>query len=158
MATVSVRYIVDDVDAAIDFYCSQLGFNEVMHPAPAFAMLSHGDLRLVLTAPGGGPGGGQAMPDGIAAGARRLESLPARGRRPRRARRLAAPARAPGFATRSSRESAAGRSWSRTRPAIRSSCFSPRATRRGSAVSCAPTGARFREPFTAASADAGSSA
>jgi catechol 2,3-dioxygenase-like lactoylglutathione lyase family enzyme len=64
MATVSVRYIVDDVDAAIDFYCGQLGFNEVMHPAPSFAMLSHGDLRLVLTAPGGGPGGGQAMPDG----------------------------------------------------------------------------------------------
>ena len=64
MATVSVRYIVDDVDAAIDFYCSQLGFQEVMHPAPAFAMLSRGDLRLVLTAPGGGPGGGQAMPDG----------------------------------------------------------------------------------------------
>ena len=64
MATVSVRYIVDDVDAAIGFYCSQLGFEEVMHPAPAFAMLSRGDLRLVLTAPGGGPGGGQAMPDG----------------------------------------------------------------------------------------------
>jgi catechol 2,3-dioxygenase-like lactoylglutathione lyase family enzyme len=64
MATVSVRYIVDDVDAAIDFYCGQLGFNEMMHPAPSFAMLSHGDLRLVLTAPGGGPGGGQAMPDG----------------------------------------------------------------------------------------------
>ena len=64
MATVSVRYIVDDVDAAIGFYCRELGFEEVMHPAPAFAMLSHGDLRLVLTAPGGGPGGGQAMPDG----------------------------------------------------------------------------------------------
>ncbi|HEY4829732.1 MAG TPA: VOC family protein [Solirubrobacteraceae bacterium] len=64
MATVSVRYIVDDVDAAIDFYCGQLGFDEVMYPAPTFAMLSHGDLRLVLTAPGGGPGGGQAMPDG----------------------------------------------------------------------------------------------
>ena len=64
MATVSVRYIVDDVDAAIDFYCRQLGFHEDMHPAPTFAMLSHGDLRLVLSAPGGGPGGGQAMPDG----------------------------------------------------------------------------------------------
>jgi len=35
-----------------------------MHPVPSFAMLSHGDLRLVLSAPGGGPGGGQAMPDG----------------------------------------------------------------------------------------------
>ena len=64
MSTVSVRYIVDDVDAAIEFYCRRLGFQEVMHPAPTFAMLSHGDLRLVLTAPGGGPGGGQAMPDG----------------------------------------------------------------------------------------------
>ena len=64
MATVSVRYIVDDVDAAIEFYCANLGFEEVMHPAPAFAMLSRGDLRLVLSAPGGGPGGGQAMPDG----------------------------------------------------------------------------------------------
>ena len=64
MSTVSVRYIVDDVDAAIAFYCGQLDFVEVMHPAPSFAMLSRGDLRLVLTAPGGGPGGGQAMPDG----------------------------------------------------------------------------------------------
>ena len=64
MATVSVRYIVHDVDAAIEFYCGQLGFHEDMHPAPAFAMLSRGDLRLVLSAPGGGPGGGQAMPDG----------------------------------------------------------------------------------------------
>jgi catechol 2,3-dioxygenase-like lactoylglutathione lyase family enzyme len=64
MATVSVRYIVHDVDAAIDFYCNRLGFEEVMHPAPSFAMLSRGDLRLVLSAPGGGPGGGAAMPDG----------------------------------------------------------------------------------------------
>jgi catechol 2,3-dioxygenase-like lactoylglutathione lyase family enzyme len=64
MATVSVRYIVNDVDAAIAFYTHHLGFAEVMHPAPAFAMLSRGELRLVLSAPGGGPGGGQAMPDG----------------------------------------------------------------------------------------------
>jgi catechol 2,3-dioxygenase-like lactoylglutathione lyase family enzyme len=64
MATVQVRYIVDDVDAAIAFYCQQLGFHEDMHPAPSFAMLSRGDLRLVLTKPGGGPGGGQAMADG----------------------------------------------------------------------------------------------
>src|SRR3984885_10437924 len=64
MARVSVRYIVDDVDAAIDFYCGRLAFDEVMHPAPTFAMLSRGDLRLVLSAPGGGAGGGQAMPDG----------------------------------------------------------------------------------------------
>ena len=64
MATVSVRYIVDDVDAAIEFYRDNLGFAEIMHPAPAFAMMSLGDLRLVLSAPGGGPGGGAAMPDG----------------------------------------------------------------------------------------------
>src|SRR6201986_4497369 len=64
MAKVSVRYIVDDVDAAIEFYCRELGFREDMHPAPSFAMLSRDDLRLVLSAPGGGPGGGQAMPDG----------------------------------------------------------------------------------------------
>lgn len=66
MATVSVRYIVHDVDAAIAFYCQHLGFHEVMHPAPAFAMLSRGDLRLVLSGTGGGRGGGQAMPDGTA--------------------------------------------------------------------------------------------
>lgn len=64
MATVSVRYIVNDVDEAIEFYSGHLGFTEVMHPAPPFAMLSRGDLRLVLSAPGGGPGGGAAMPDG----------------------------------------------------------------------------------------------
>ena len=64
MATVSVRYIVNDVDEALAFYCANLGFHEDMHPAPTFAMLSRGDLRLVLSAPGGGPGGGQAMPDG----------------------------------------------------------------------------------------------
>jgi catechol 2,3-dioxygenase-like lactoylglutathione lyase family enzyme len=64
MATVSVRYIVHDVDEAIGFYRDQLGFHLDLHPAAAFAMLSRGDLRLVLSAPGGGPGGGQAMPDG----------------------------------------------------------------------------------------------
>jgi catechol 2,3-dioxygenase-like lactoylglutathione lyase family enzyme len=64
MATVSVRYIVHDVDAAIAFYTGQLGFEEVMHPAPTFAMLSRGDLRLALSAPSGAGGGGQSMPDG----------------------------------------------------------------------------------------------
>jgi catechol 2,3-dioxygenase-like lactoylglutathione lyase family enzyme len=63
-ARVSVRYIVFDVDAAIDFYCRHLGFHEDMHPAPGFAMLSRDYLRLVLSSPGAGPGGGQAMPDG----------------------------------------------------------------------------------------------
>jgi catechol 2,3-dioxygenase-like lactoylglutathione lyase family enzyme len=64
MSTVSVRYIVDDVDSAISFYTEHLGFNEDMHPAPTFAMLSREDLRLVLSAPSAAGGGGQAMPDG----------------------------------------------------------------------------------------------
>ena len=64
MASVSVRYIVDDVTAAIAFYCDQLDFHEIMHPAPTFAMLDRGELRLVLSAPSSQGGGGQAMPDG----------------------------------------------------------------------------------------------
>ena len=64
MATVQVRYIVRDVDAAITFYSQQLGFETAMHPAPAFAMLTRGDLRLVLSAPNPSAGGGQAMSDG----------------------------------------------------------------------------------------------
>src|SRR5258708_895400 len=64
MATVQVRYIVRDVDTAIAFYCQKLGFTEVMHPAPAFAMLTRGDLRLALSAPNPSGGGGQPMPDG----------------------------------------------------------------------------------------------
>jgi catechol 2,3-dioxygenase-like lactoylglutathione lyase family enzyme len=62
MATVTVRYIVDDVDNAIAFYVDHLGFGVVMHPAPAFAMLDRGDLRLLLSAPGGQGGGGQILP------------------------------------------------------------------------------------------------
>jgi tRNA-Thr(GGU) m(6)t(6)A37 methyltransferase TsaA len=64
VATASIRYIVNDVEAAITFYCGQLGFRERMHPAPTFAMLTRGELRLVLSAPGGSPGGGQPVPDG----------------------------------------------------------------------------------------------
>ena len=64
MPTVSVRYIVDDVDAAIEFYCRPARLPRGHAPRAQFAMLSRGDLRLVLSAPGGGPGGGQAMPDG----------------------------------------------------------------------------------------------
>jgi catechol 2,3-dioxygenase-like lactoylglutathione lyase family enzyme len=62
---VTVRYIVDDVDAALAFYCERLGFREVMHPGPSFALLARDDLRLAMSVPGGGPGGGSAaMPDG----------------------------------------------------------------------------------------------
>jgi catechol 2,3-dioxygenase-like lactoylglutathione lyase family enzyme len=64
MATVQVRYIVDEVEAAIAFYTTHLGFKLEMHPAPAFAMLSLGDLRLVLSAPNPNPGGGQWLPNG----------------------------------------------------------------------------------------------
>jgi catechol 2,3-dioxygenase-like lactoylglutathione lyase family enzyme len=62
MATVSVRYIVDDVDAAITFYTERLGFGVEFNP-PGFAVLSRGDLRLLLNEPGAG-GAGQPMPDG----------------------------------------------------------------------------------------------
>jgi catechol 2,3-dioxygenase-like lactoylglutathione lyase family enzyme len=61
--SVSVRYIVNDVDAAIAFYTDALGFKVDMHPAPGFAMLSRGELRMLLNKPGAG-GAGQAMPDG----------------------------------------------------------------------------------------------
>jgi catechol 2,3-dioxygenase-like lactoylglutathione lyase family enzyme len=64
MATVSVRYIVHDVEAAIGFYTSHLGFSVQIHPNDMFAMLTRGDLRLVLSVPGAAGGGGQAMPDG----------------------------------------------------------------------------------------------
>jgi predicted enzyme related to lactoylglutathione lyase len=63
MSKVSVRYIVSDVDAAIPFYVDMLGFKLEIHPAPGFASLSRGDLRLLLNQPGAG-GAGQAMPDG----------------------------------------------------------------------------------------------
>jgi catechol 2,3-dioxygenase-like lactoylglutathione lyase family enzyme len=64
MPTVQVRYIVHDVGAAIEFYTKRLGFELVMHPAPPFAMLARGDLRLLLSAPNPSGGGGQSMPDG----------------------------------------------------------------------------------------------
>lgn len=64
MATVQIRYIVNDVNEAIAFYSKYLGFTVDMHPAPSFAMLSHGDLRLVLSVPNPSAGGGQAMKDG----------------------------------------------------------------------------------------------
>jgi catechol 2,3-dioxygenase-like lactoylglutathione lyase family enzyme len=63
--SVSVRYIVNDVDAAIAFYSESLGFKVDRHPAPGFAALSRGELRLLLNRPGAG-GAGQSMPDGRA--------------------------------------------------------------------------------------------
>lgn len=46
--SVSVRYIVDDVDTAIDFYTTRLGFEVVMHPAPPFAILDRGEHPIEL--------------------------------------------------------------------------------------------------------------
>jgi len=66
MSAVSVRYIVDDVEIAIDFYTAFLGFEVIMHPAPPFAMLARGDLRLLLSQPSGQGGGGQTLADGQA--------------------------------------------------------------------------------------------
>src|SRR6185312_10681982 len=64
MASVQMRYIVRDVGTAIPFYTERLGFTLLMHPAPAFAMLARGELRLLLSAPNPAAGGGKPMPDG----------------------------------------------------------------------------------------------
>jgi catechol 2,3-dioxygenase-like lactoylglutathione lyase family enzyme len=64
MTQFSVRYIVDDVDAAVDFYTRHFQFEVVMRPAPAFAMLRRDALRLLLNVPGGGGGAGQQLSDG----------------------------------------------------------------------------------------------
>jgi catechol 2,3-dioxygenase-like lactoylglutathione lyase family enzyme len=61
--SVRIRYIVDDVEAAIPFYTDLLGFRVKLHPAPGFAMLSRGELELLLNEPGAG-GAGQPMPGG----------------------------------------------------------------------------------------------
>lgn len=63
MSTVNVRYIVNDVDAAVEFYSETLGFEVEMRPAPGFALLSKRNLRLFVNAPGAG-GAGAAMLDG----------------------------------------------------------------------------------------------
>lgn len=62
--TVLVRYIVHDVQPALDFYTKHLGFTVQANPHPGFAILARDALRLALSAPGGPGGGGQPMPDG----------------------------------------------------------------------------------------------
>ena len=62
MTTVNVRYIVDDVDAAVAFYTTQLNFTLISRTAPAFADVALGDLRLLLSGPGSSAG--RPMPDG----------------------------------------------------------------------------------------------
>jgi catechol 2,3-dioxygenase-like lactoylglutathione lyase family enzyme len=112
MTTVSVRYVTDDVDAAVAFYAERLGFNVEMRPGPGFAMLSRGDLRLLLNRPGAG-GAGQAMPDGRRpdpGGWNRIQTeVSDLDREVRRCARLG-----PASVTRSSRAGAAARSCSRT--------------------------------------------
>ncbi len=62
MSTVSVRYLIDDVDAAIAFYTTHLGFVLDSSAAPAFAAVSRGPLRLLLS--GKSSSGARPMPDG----------------------------------------------------------------------------------------------
>lgn len=61
-STVSVRYIVDDVAAAIAFYTNHLGFSLEQDARPAFASVTRGSLRLLLSGPGSS--GAKPMPDG----------------------------------------------------------------------------------------------
>ncbi|HWG62550.1 MAG TPA: VOC family protein [Streptosporangiaceae bacterium] len=63
----TVRYFVEDLGAAISFYCRNLGFEEELRSAPDFAMLYRGDLRLLLSVPGG-RGAGRSLPDGTLPG------------------------------------------------------------------------------------------
>jgi len=62
VTTVNVRYMVDDVEKSIAFYTTLLGFSLISSAAPAFADVSRGDLRLLLS--GATSSAGRAMPDG----------------------------------------------------------------------------------------------
>ena len=76
MSRVNVRYMVDDVDAAIAFYTTHLGFSLLSRQAPAFADVTRGDLRLLLS--GRSSSAGRPMPDGrqpVAGGWNRIQLL-----------------------------------------------------------------------------------
>jgi len=62
MPTVNVRYMVDDVEAALAFYTTHLGFTLISKTLPAFADVARGDLRLLLSGPASSAG--RPMPDG----------------------------------------------------------------------------------------------
>jgi catechol 2,3-dioxygenase-like lactoylglutathione lyase family enzyme len=64
MTTTTVRYLVDDLASAVDFYRDLLGFEEELRPSPSFAMLYRGDLRLLLSVPGSSGSGGAPLSDG----------------------------------------------------------------------------------------------
>ncbi|MDQ6799078.1 MAG: VOC family protein [Actinomycetota bacterium] len=61
-STVNVRYMVDDVEAAIAFYTTHFGFSVISSAAPAFADVRRGNLRLLLSGPASSAG--RPMPDG----------------------------------------------------------------------------------------------
>jgi catechol 2,3-dioxygenase-like lactoylglutathione lyase family enzyme len=63
---VNVRYMVDDVQASIDFYTKHLGFELHTSAAPAFADVTRGNLRLLLSGPASSAG--RPMPDGVKPG------------------------------------------------------------------------------------------
>ena len=62
MTTVNVRYMVDDVEAAIAFYTTHFAFEVISKTLPAFADVALGDLRLLLSGPTSSAG--RPMPDG----------------------------------------------------------------------------------------------
>jgi catechol 2,3-dioxygenase-like lactoylglutathione lyase family enzyme len=64
--TVNVRYMVDDVAAALDFYTNRLGFSPLTSALPAFADVIRGNLRLLLSGPASSAG--RPMPDGARPG------------------------------------------------------------------------------------------
>jgi len=124
MATVSVRYIVDDVDSAIAFYTGHLGFRVDLHPGPGFAMLSRGNLRLLLNTPSGTGGAARAMPDGRRPEPGGWNAFSSRSTTSRGKSRSCA-VRAAAFAATSSLATEASKSCSTTPPAIPSSCSNP---------------------------------
>lgn len=64
MTTVRVRYMVNELDPAVDFYTKNLGFQVKQQNKPNFAMLSRGNLELILSTPFGPGGAAKPMPDG----------------------------------------------------------------------------------------------
>ena len=64
MDTVTVRYLVLDVPASVDFYTRHLGFTIALDARPGFAIVALGALRLALSGTGGEGGGSRPMPDG----------------------------------------------------------------------------------------------
>ena len=123
---VNVRYMVEDVQAALDFYTTHLGFTLRTAHLPAFADVTRGNLRLLLSGPASSAG--RPMPDGTQpapGGWNRIHLIVAD---LRRRDRPAPRRRGHASATTSSPAQAASRSCSKTRPATRSNCSSAAAS------------------------------